>query len=287
MNDIQLSAVVEAIPVKSGGHFCVRRLGLDSLGRLGRPVLLLDHYTMFGKTFSPKPHAGYTRVSYILESSPGGLRCRDSLENELMLEPGDLLWSQASSGLIHDELPAHIGKAVEGLQIYVNMSSSNKRLPPKVTKIQAGNVPTIRDANGNAIKVLCGHYQTISSTVEQAEQFDILDVAISHVFKYKPRPETNFLIYILSGDTQIQCKNVERNLTSHTAIAGTLGKRTEYINITSQCGSRLLIMSGTDANEPITSYGTFIMNTESEIVDAFERYRNGEMGRLRIGGNWN
>ena len=65
----------------------------------------LDHYRMSGPTFAPHPHAGFSAVSYVFEDSKGGLRNRDSLQHDLVIEPGAMVWTQAGSGVVHDEFP--------------------------------------------------------------------------------------------------------------------------------------------------------------------------------------
>ncbi|HDS1738325.1 pirin family protein [Pseudomonas putida] len=280
MTDIQVSSVVEALAVKPVGHFSMRRLNLESLGHLSRPVMRFDHYRMSGKTFSPSPHAGYAFISYVLNTSSGALRCRDSLNNDLTLMPGDLLWSQASSGLIHDEYPATQGLPVDGLQIYVNLKSSNKLLPPAVSWVQAEKIPTTQDLVGNEIKVLCGSYLETKGAIEQVEPFDLLEVSINNEFRYSPRKGSTFLIYVLEGDIELKCADITRSARQHEATAGKLNLPHECITIRVNGPSRILLLSGTDPNEAIASYGTFIMNTESEIIEALDRYRNGEMGRI-------
>jgi hypothetical protein len=40
------------------------------------------------------------------------------------------------------------------------------------------------------------------------------------------------------------------------------------------------VLTGEPINEPVVSYGPFVMNSRSEIVQAVEDYNAGRMGRL-------
>jgi redox-sensitive bicupin YhaK (pirin superfamily) len=43
----------------------------------------------------------------------------------------------------------------------------------------------------------------------------------------------------------------------------------------------VLLIAGVPLNEPIARYGPFVMNTEAEIHQAFEDYRQGRMGAIK------
>ena len=52
----------------------------------------------------------------------------------------------------------------------------------------------------------------------------------------------------------------------------------DEIVIESESQSEFLILAGPELNEPIARYGPFVMNTRSEILQAFEDYQNGRLG---------
>ena len=42
----------------------------------------------------------------------------------------------------------------------------------------------------------------------------------------------------------------------------------------------ILLIAGLPLNEPVAHYGPFVMNTQEEIYQAIEDYRNGRMGSI-------
>ncbi|MBL4715623.1 MAG: pirin family protein, partial [Bacteroidia bacterium] len=44
--------------------------------------------------------------------------------------------------------------------------------------------------------------------------------------------------------------------------------------------SNILLLSGKPINEPVVTYGPFVMNSEEEIKQAYADYQQGKMGKI-------
>jgi redox-sensitive bicupin YhaK (pirin superfamily) len=47
--------------------------------------------------------------------------------------------------------------------------------------------------------------------------------------------------------------------------------------------TQVLVLAGRPIGEPVARYGPFVMTTEQELLEAFDDYRAGRMGRIPAG----
>jgi len=262
----------------SGGSFSVKAIDLHELGELASPVTVLDDFRVSGRPFPPHPHAGFSAVTYVFEDSPGGLRSRDSLGNDVVTGPGGIVWTQTGSGVIHEEVPADPDRELHGLQIFVNLSSKNKLVVPQMFRLEKSEVPECWSDAGDRVRVVVGSFQGVSSPLVPAEPFTFLDVDLRRAISFNLENTHNAIVYVLTGGVLVGAYGREQNMAGGHAIAlyGSGGR----VTFEASDPSRFLILSGAEIREPVVVQGSFMLNEQSQIDDAVARYQAGEMGYL-------
>ncbi len=274
---IQISPVVASQPRGSGGTFSVQAIDLNSLGDWASPVHVLDQFRVTGRPFPPHPHAGFSAVTYVFEDSQGSLRSRDSLGNDVVTGPGGIVWTEAGSGLLHEEVPAESTRELHALQIFINLSGKNKLTAPRMLRLEGGAVPEWGNDAGDRVRVVVGSFQGISSPLIPSDPFNLFDVGLQDQLSFSVPDAHNTILYVLSGRALVQAGNGKREVSREHALAVHGSGR---ITVRALLPAHFLILSGAAIHEPIREYGGFIMNDRAQLEATITRYRNGQMGHL-------
>jgi len=276
---IRSATVVGSVTRTVDSTFSVASLNLQQLRERASPVMVLDNFRVSGQPFGPHPHAGFSAVTYVLEESPAALRSRDSLGNDIIMRPGGIVWTQAGSGMLHHELPAEPGRELQGLQVFVNLSSKNKQVTPQVLRLDRDEMVDWHGTGGEHVRVVVGSYQGVSSPLIPAEPFTWLDVQLQREVSFELPEGHNALVYVLSGSVQARIAGDMETVASEQALAlhGNGGK----VVLQSSRPAHFLMLSGAQINEPVVSLGTgFMMSSRLELESATARYHAGKMGHL-------
>jgi len=274
---IQFSSIIAAQAQKVS-TFSVQNIDLQRLGERASPLQLFHDFRLRGRPFGPHPHGGFSVISYVFEDSPSGLRSRDSLGNDFVIGPGGMVWTQAGSGLMHQEVAADNDRELHGLQAFVNLSSKNKLAAPQVLRLERRDVPEWRSGTGDRVRVLVGTFEGVSSPLVPTEPFTFLEVGLRGGIAFNLRAGHNALLYVFEGRVRVLADDHEQKVTREHALAlfGTGGEATlEPLE-----PAHLLVLSGAEICEPVVAGGPFIMNNQAQIDAAFARYRAGAMGHL-------
>jgi redox-sensitive bicupin YhaK (pirin superfamily) len=241
------------------------------------PFINIDEFLMSQPTFPPHPHAGFSAVTYMLESSPGAFTNRDSLGDEVPIAPGALHWTQAARGMMHEEIPQVPGTICHGLQIFVNLKAEDKLTPPEVFHAEPAEIPEVI-FEGAKVRVLAGSFGGKTSPLHKLRTpVTLLDVQLQPGAAVQipwPSVQNAFALVLggsgLSGDTE---------LAEHTAVGFEHDGDTVELRA-GNAGLHVIVAGGMPIAEPMAMGGPFVMNTPEQIREAEARFRRGEMGYL-------
>jgi redox-sensitive bicupin YhaK (pirin superfamily) len=268
------------------GNIKVQEL-LPNAGEFFSPFLVFHHgkavadknIPFHKQGVGPHPHRGFSPVSFIYK---GGVHHQDSRGNNHVVYAGGTQWTSAGMGIIHSErVPADIfahGGEQELLQVWVNTPAANKMEQPKYYPASAEKTPTIVTADGlTTIRVPAGN---VNGTKGIIPTFTDVTTAMGEMknggtFKFNFPASHNTLLYVLSGELTIN----ETQTLSNQQLA-LFNNDGGSFTIKAAADTLFFVGSGETINEPIASHGPFVMNTQTEIMEAFKDAQQGKMGVL-------
>ncbi|KXI30638.1 pirin family protein [Paraglaciecola hydrolytica] len=273
MQATKIKQIVRGIPTQDGaGVTLTRIIGQPGLPRLD-PFLMLDEFGSdkpqdYLAGFPEHPHRGFQTVTYMVA---GKMEHRDSVGNTGLIETGGIQWMNAGKGIIHSEMPKQTEGLMRGFQLWVNLPSHEKMSEPNYQDIKAEQVPVVTDISGLEVKVLVGEFNGVTGPVTaQAVKPVFLDCYFSQTESLSLPCDSAHVFFVY-------CYEGELTFGSQSLNKGELAvlEPTTRINLQGNPQSRCIIVGGHPINEPIVQYGPFVMNTEQEIRQAYEDYRQG------------
>ncbi|OUJ74024.1 pirin family protein [Hymenobacter crusticola] len=250
------------------------------------PFLLIDHTgpmpvapTEAPLGTPPHPHRGFETVTVVYQ---GYLAHRDTAGYSGKIGPGDVQWMTAGSGLLHEERHerefAKEGGTLELAQLWVNVPKKDKMAPPRYQELPATVIPSLQTPDGlGTIRVIAGSYEGTSGPAETFSPITMLDVHLAQgadVTLELPA-EYNVGIYVVTGDVTFN-----GNRPAHTKQLVVFGWDSPAISVTCAEDSILLVLAGEPIEEPLATYGPFVMNTNKELIQAMADFESGSMGKF-------
>ena len=248
------------------------------------PFLLLDAFRSddpedYIAGFPPHPHRGFETVTYLLH---GRMRHKDSAGHEGVIESGGVQWMTAGRGIEHSEMPEQEQGLLYGFQLWVNLPAELKMSPPRYQEFNAAAIPEEHRDDGVTVRVIAGRtVNGVEGAVRDiAAQATYLDVSVQadRVFEQAVEQTHAAFIFVIEGALEVlgEARKVAVPAESLAVLGG--GDR---IRLQATADTRLLLIAGQPFREPVARYGPFVMNSEQEIIQAFEDYRNGDFAGYR------
>jgi len=227
----------------------------------------------------PHPHRGFSPVTFIFE---GGVHHRDSRGNDNVVYAGGAQWMNAGMGVIHSERPPkdihELGGRQEIIQLWINTPAAHKMDQPQYVPVAAENVPTYRDAKGLVTaRIFAGKLLGLNGPIPSHTEVNAATLEIKKGGSVSiPIPEEhNSFLYLLDGKVTVDGFGLVEGL--HAVLFNNDG---DGITFTALEDTRALLMTGKPLNEKVVSHGPFVMNTQTQVLEAMRDYQMGKMGML-------
>jgi redox-sensitive bicupin YhaK (pirin superfamily) len=251
------------------------------------PFLLLHHADVKAPThvdpddagIGPHPHRGFSPVTFIFK---GGVHHRDSRGNDSTIYAGGAQWMNAGMGILHSERPPHdiheIGGRQEIIQLWINTPAHHKMDQPAYHPLSAEEVPVFKSEDALVEgRVFSGEVMGVKGPIPSQTVVNAATLVLKKGGRISiPLPQHhNALIYLLDGQLRVDGFGLVDGL--HVVHFNNDG---EQIAMEALQDTRVLLLSGVPLNEEVVSYGPFVMNTQTQIMEAMRDYQMGKMGVL-------
>ena len=252
------------------------------------PFLLLHHYgpyaiSKFNNPFDlgPHPHRGFEPITLLFQ---GEQLHRDSLGNESLVKAGDVQWTTAGRGIIHAEGPTKAfvekGGTLEGIQLWLNLPAKDKMMTPNYQYIRSEQMPVVQDESGNiSLKVVAGNLEGKEGLIKTQTDVNVFMVEASDLGSLDVNIPNSHesCMYLLDGEVKVNDVGILSKGANQIALFNNDG---EIIKIEATKKSKFIILSGVPIKEKVSQYGPYVMNTQTEILEAMRDYQQGKMGYL-------
>ncbi|MGE4500378.1 pirin family protein [Hydrogenovibrio thermophilus] len=272
----EVTLITRGMPASDGaGVRLTRLIGNPQLKDLD-PFLMLDAFESdnpddYIAGFPPHPHRGFETVTYLLH---GRMRHRDNQGNEGVVEPGGIQWMTAGRGVIHSEMPEQENGLLQGFQLWVNLPSHAKMTEPGYQDFSPEDVPVETWENGTEIRVVTGTTErgTVGPVKNDYVTPTYLDVSLTADTEFVQALESgsHSFIYLIEGRVYVGDKEAAVSQGQLAVLSD--GDRVQLR--ASDKPARFLLISAQPLEEPIARGGPFVMNTQAELQQAFDDFRN-------------
>lgn len=227
----------------------------------------------------PHPHRGFSPVTLIFK---GAVHHRDSLGTKSIIEAGGAQWMNSGKGIIHSERPpkdlAENGGDFELIQFWANTPANRKLEPAKYQPLTAEKTPSITSEDGKVkAGVVAGETLGKTGPIELMTPMLVMRFEIWKGGKMEvPIPKDfNAIFYLLDGKAEI---NGERHAGAKDLVW--FKNDGESFSFEGLEETRAILLAGAPINEPLATYGPFVMNNQTQIMEALRDYQMGKMGVL-------
>ena len=286
---------VKRITVAPSGHegegFPVRRTFYGATRTEVDPFIMMDQMGEVDYApYEPRgtdwhPHRGFETVTYIID---GTFIHQDSHGGGGVITNGGTQWMTAGGGILHIETPPEDlvvrGGLFHGIQLWVNLPSKKKMIPPAYQNIDADLVKLVTTPDAGAIiRIIAGEIDGVKGPGSTHTPIVVAHATLSPGARMTIpwNPTYNALAYGLAGEGTVGTELAPFGL-GRLAVFGP--GDTITVSATADKSLDVLLLGGEPIGEPVEQYGPFVMNTRAELQQAFEDFQAGRLGVVPANG---
>ena len=251
------------------------------------PFLLLDYAPVHyfppnngaPRGVGPHPHRGIETVTIAYK---GKVEHNDSTGAGGIIEEGGVQWMTSGSGILHKEYHeknfSKKGGEMQMVQLWVNLPTKDKMTTPKYQNLNNKDLSKVElENNAGSIDIIAGEYEDHKGPAASFSPLSLFNVKLKKgkgtSFSFNENHNTGLLI--IKGSVTVN--NSEKAPTNHFVLFNNKGNE---FTVRAEEESTILILSGEPIDEPIASYGPFVMNTNEEIRQTIDDFNSGKFGYL-------
>jgi redox-sensitive bicupin YhaK (pirin superfamily) len=250
------------------------------------PFFLLDYHapmayeaTTRRRGVGTHPHRGFETVTIAYQ---GAVAHKDSAGNGGVINPDEVQWMTAGSGILHNEYHeesfARAGGVMHMIQIWVNLPRKHKMTAPGYQPLERATIPEVQlPGDSGKVRVIAGAYEDVAGPAHTFTPAQMLDLRLKPGVEVRlPGPrDHNSALLVLQGSVQTN----EEAVLSEGQFALFRNDGDEVV-VKAVSEAVALFLSGEPIEEPLYHYGPFVMNTADDINQAIEDYNSGLFGTL-------
>ena len=239
--------------------------------------------------FPSHPHRGFETVTVVRK---GLVDHSDSLGAAARYGHGDVQWLTAGKGIVHAEmfplLDAQGPNPLELFQIWLNLPARDKLAEPHFAMFWRKTIPqrTVRDAAGKAteVTVIAGQYGDATGNPPPPQSWASRAEAHVAIWTLRLEPGAKFTLPAAPAGANRKLyyfRGVSLKIGGVTLASQTGAQLRADVPAVLENGaseSELLLLQGTPIGEPVVQSGPFVMNTRSEIQQAYSDFRATRFG---------
>lgn len=251
------------------------------------PYLLLHHartkYSNRSKAkhqgVGPHPHRGFSPVTFVIE---GEIYHRDSWGNRQIAKAGDVQWMHAGAGIIHSERPTEAmidrGEKQEIIQLWINTPAAKKMIPPVYQHLAGDDMPVFYSEDKLVKnKLVAGYYGDLYTDTQTQSPLNIIwsQAQAGAQQHLQIAPNHKAMLYSIKGNLRLAGYGL---IEAENLVV--LEDEGDHIELHFSEDAQFLLLSGLPIQEEITQSGPYVMNTQTQILEAMRDYQMGKMGIL-------